>query len=211
MKMKKSWGWVLFWLIIFWPVGLFMLFAKLRDKSTLMGGKTTAATVAACTLIVFSVLMLIGNIEKLLTDFEVTLFFIAWMVGGVLILLKIYASKAKAKRYKRYLNVIVNTGERSMERIASAMSVTYATAQRDIQAMIDGGFLKGAYIHQGNRAIVLRWDVQAQRPFTGMNIPQSQPAEPQRFVLKCPNCGANNVVTKGEVTECEYCETPLVG
>jgi len=214
MKTKKSSGWgrVIFWLIIFWPVGLVLLFKKFNDKTALMS-TTKAPTVAAWILIALGALMLLTNIKRFFADFSVTVFFLAWVVGGVLILLKIRKTKTKAEQYKKYLNAIVNVGERSIDNIASAVSVTYEQAQTDIQAMIDEGFLKGAYIHEGNRTIVLSQDIQTKQPAYAA-VPsasaQSDTWQQPRSV-RCPGCGANNVVVGGRITECEYCGTPLNG
>ncbi len=41
-----SWGWTIFWLIVFWPVGLFLVIKKMStDKSVLMSGKTGVLSV----------------------------------------------------------------------------------------------------------------------------------------------------------------------
>ncbi|ODU55898.1 MAG: hypothetical protein ABT01_05110 [Clostridium sp. SCN 57-10] len=214
MKAKKPsvWGWVLFWLIVFWPAGLILLFKKSNDKAALMS-PTKAATVFTWILIVFGSLMLLANIERFFADFSIAVIFLAWVVGGVLILLKIRKTKAKAEQYKKYLNAIVNVGERSIDNIASAVSVTYGQAQADIQAMIDVGFLSGAYIHEGNRAVVLSQDIQAEQPAyvaapsaSGQLDTRQQPRS-----VRCPGCGASNVVIGGRITECEYCGTPLNG
>ena len=160
MSKKKSLGWgnVVFWVIFFWPVGIFKLLKKLNNNAELMS-MTKAPTIAAWVLIVFGSVGLLGNLETLFSEFTVTIIVIAWIIGGVLILRKVRQTNAKADQYKKYLNVIVNVGERSIESIANALSVTYGQAQTDIQAMIDEGFLKGAYIHSGNQTVVLRQDI----------------------------------------------------
>lgn len=210
MKTKKpsGWGWIIFWLIFFWPVGLFLLFKKFNDKTVLISAKK-APTVAAWVLIAFGSLMLLTNIKNFFTDFFVSVIFLAWVVGGVLILQKVRKTKAKAEQYKRYLNVIVNGDERSIDNVASAVSATYGQAQANIQAMIDEGFLKGAYINERNRTVVLSQDARTTRPvYTVAGQPdiQQQPRS-----VRCPGCGANNVVFGGQITECEYCGTPVNG
>ena len=211
MKEKKSSGWVavVVWLILFWPVGLILLFKKFHDKTALMSGMTTVASTVAWILIAFSALMLLSNIGRLTEDAYVSLIFVAWLTGGILILLKVRKSKAKAAQYKKYLNVIVNAGERSIDNIAGALSVPYDDAHRDIKAMIDDGFLHGAYIHEGNRAVVLSQDILAQQAV--YVSPGQGVAPPQPRTVRCSGCGANNVVTGGKITECEYCATPLGG
>jgi hypothetical protein len=211
-KEKKTPGWagIIVWLILFWPVGMILLFKRLNDKTALMSEKTKAPVTAAWILIALGVISLLQNIEQISTNFSSCSISILCIVGGVLILLKIRKSKEKAELYKKYLNAIVNVGERNIENIASAISVTYAEAQRDIQAMIDVGLLKGAYIHEGNRKVVLSQDVQAQQPVYATDATHGQ-ATPQDKAIRCPGCGANNIVNGGRITECEYCGTPING
>lgn len=33
--------------------------------------------------------------------------------------------------------------------------------------------------------------------------------EPQQKIVKCPNCGGNNVVEAGRIHECDYCGSPI--
>ena len=211
-KTKSGWAGTIIWLILFWPVGLFRLFKKFNDKATLMGGKTKALTVTAWVLIAFSAFCLVISFgaDIFAEAWFICLAFFAWIAGGILILLKVEKSKKKAEQYRKYLNVIVNSGERSIDNIASAMSVTYEAARSDIQAMIDDGFLKGACIHEGKREVVLRQDAPIAQPvYATQSSTAVETAPPQIKTVRCSGCGANNVVTDGCVTECEYCGTPL--
>lgn len=213
MNTKKSpgWGWAVFWLVFLWPLGLFLVLRKYNHKTVIMSA-SKAPMVAAWILISLGVITLLSNTQRLSTDYFVTLALVSWVVGGVLILIKTKKIKVKAEQYQKYLNRILNCGERNLDNLASAASVTYGQAQTDIQAMIDGGYLQGA-IQEANRTIVLVQDMQAAPPpYTVAPAAPSQPdLRQQSRSVRCPGCGANNVVSGGRITECEYCGTPLNG
>jgi hypothetical protein len=102
-------------------------------------------------------------------------------------------------------------GERNIDNIASAVSVTYDKAKSDIQIMINEGFLRGAYVHEGEKKVVLAQDAVVQQPTsTAYAVPSVQAAAAVKAV-RCSGCGANNVVSSGQVTECEFCGTLISG
>jgi hypothetical protein len=200
-KKGTSWGWIIFWLIIFWPVGLILVIKKLAtDKAALMSGKTGAL------LVIGWILVIIGGIAFLALISEPnnggpTFFMLLILAGGIALLSKASKTKKTARKYKKYIDIAVNQNVRSIDNIASAVGLSYAVVSKDLQNMINIGYLKDAYIHQGNREIVLKqreYAVYAQPSVAGQ-------AAPQTVAARCPGCGANNVVTVGSVAECEYC------
>ena len=134
----------------------------------------------------------------------VTLVFVA---GGVLLLRtvstikKTVANAANAAKYKKYIDIIVNQNVKNIDNIASAVGLPYDVAAKDLQDMINIGYLEGAYIDQGNREIT--WKQQEpQAPVAGKT-------NPQMIAIRCFSCGANNIVVAGRVSKCEYCEKPI--
>ena len=203
-KKTTSWGWIIFWLIIFWPVGLFLLFKKLAtDKSALMSEKTAPLTIVAWVLIVIGAIGLMGSFSNF--SFGGFIFVIGMIVGGVLLLRKVNETKMTATKFKKYINIVANQNVKSIDSIASAMGVSYSEAEKDLQNMIDIGYLPGAYIHQGNREIILKQHA----PVASNQESAAVQSAPQMTTKSCPGCGANNVVSVGKVAECEYCGTPI--
>jgi hypothetical protein len=48
-KKNLSWGWIIFWIIIFWPVGIFFLFKKLNDdKTAILKNSKTVSNILVC-------------------------------------------------------------------------------------------------------------------------------------------------------------------
>lgn len=200
-----KWGWIIFWLIIFWPVGLYLLIKKLAtDQSALMSGKTSTLSAVGWVLIAFGVIGFFTELSDTPDATGVILGFV-FVIGGVLLLRKVSKTKKTAVKYKKYIDTVVNQNIRSMDNIASILALPYDVVAKDLQEMIDIGYLKDAYIHQSNREIVLKQQETAtytQETFTEQTAPQTKAA-------RCPGCGANNVVVVGRVSECEYCSTPI--
>ena len=119
------------------------------------------------------------------------------------------ASKTKktAIKYKKYIDIVVNQNVKSIDNVASAVGLSYDVVAKDLQDMINIGYLRDAYIHQGNREIILKQNEPA--PITYAQTVAPGQAAPQTIATRCPGCGANNVVAIGRVSECEYCGTPI--
>jgi hypothetical protein len=203
-KKTTSWGWIIFWLIVFWPVGLCLVIKKFAtDKKSLMSGKITSLSTVGWILVAFGGLGFFGCVTK--PDGAggaVVALVIA--AGGVPMIIKARKTKQQAEKYRQYLDIVVNNSEKSIDNIAGALAIPYEVVTKDLQDMINIGFLKNAYIHQGNREIVM------QQVTSQVETPQYQsqtttPTKPAR----CPGCGANNIVTVGRVCECDYCGTPI--
>ncbi|MDR0405396.1 MAG: PCI domain-containing protein [Clostridiales bacterium] len=207
-KQGGRWGWIVFWLIIFWPIGLFLLIRKFAtDKQALMSGKTTALSTIAWFLMgiggigVILMLSASGNIGGAARG---GILYLVMFIGGISLHRKASKAKKTAEKYKKYIDIVVNQNTKSVDYIASAVGLPYDAVTKDLQDMINIGYLN-AYIHQGNREIVL----QRHEPAQYAPVPAPGAAAPRTIAARCPGCGANNVIAVGGVSECEYCGTPL--
>jgi len=202
-KKGTSWGWIIFWLIIFWPIGLFLAIKKLAtDKSAMMSGKTGALSVVGWILSAIGGLIILSAANQ--TPGAVVMG-VLMLVGGILLLVKASKTKKTAVKYKKYIDIVVNQNVKSIDNIASAVGLPYDVVAKDLQNMINIGYLKDAYIHQGNREIILK----QYEPAAYTQTPVAVQASSQTIAIRCPGCGANNVVSVGRVSECEYCGTPI--
>ena len=166
-----------------------------------MSGETRLLSVIAWFSVVFGGIGFIGLVGEPDSGgpIVVALVFVA---GGILLLRTVSTIKktvANAAKYKKYIDIVVNQNVKSIDSIASAVGLPYDVAAKDLQDMINVGYLEGAYIHQGNREIT--WKQQEPTAYAQ--------AAPQTTVIHCLNCGANNVVVVGSVSKCEYCEKPI--
>ena len=89
-KKGMSWGWIIFWIIVFWPIGLYFVIRKVAvDKSAIMSGKTGTLSVIGWILI-FLGISAFSLVSDESYDFGSLDMFIAIMfiAGGVLLLRK---------------------------------------------------------------------------------------------------------------------------
>lgn len=198
-----SWPVVILTCIIFWPIGLFLLWKRISidRKASLTTGKLVI--VCGFTSLAFSLMGLLVSLSEGIKsdDVNMIIFFIA---AGIGLLLLGKSMIKNARKYKKYLSIIVNQNMTSIDNIAAANNVSYDEAQKDIQKMIDKGYFSGAYINDGARELVLPRVKQAE------NIVQSNHEEPvETKVVACKNCGANNTVIVGKTSECEFCGSPI--
>ena len=202
-----SWPVIILALIFLWPLGLFLIIkrASLDKKTALGAGKLIKGLgIASCCMAALGFLV---NITDGFdgTDVGMIIFFAA---AGAALLYLANKIKKDADSVKQYLNIIVNGGERQLDAIAAATGKQYDVVKKDVQKMIDKGFLKNAYINENTREVVLPSAAPANtnvgQPTTNMGTPTAV----QTRVVACPCCGANNTVS-GTLGECEYCGTPL--
>ena len=201
-----SWPVIIIALICFWPVGLFLIIKRASvDKKTAMASSKLIKVlgIASCCMAALGFLVCLSDGFDG-TDVGMIIFFAA---AGAALLYLANKIKKNADSVKLYLNIIVNGGERQLDSVAAATGKQYDVVKKDVQKMIDKGFLKNAYINENTREVVLPSAAPA-----NVNVAQptggAAPAAVQTRVIACPCCGANNTVS-GYIGECEYCGTPL--
>ena len=201
-----SWPVIIIALICFWPVGLFLIIkrASVDKKTAMASGKLIKGLgIASCCMAALGFLVCLSDGFDG-TDVGMIIFFAA---AGAALLYLANKIKKDADSVKLYLNIIVNGGERQLDSVAAATGKQYDVVKKDVQKMIDKGFLKNAYINENTREVVLPSAAPA-----NVNVTQptggAAPATVQTRVIACPCCGANNTIS-GDIGECEYCGTPL--
>ena len=133
--------------------------------------------------------------------------------GGVVILIGIVTMR-RMKRYNKYISMLIDNNERSLDKLANSIPIDYATAKKEIEEMIRRRFIKGAYVDEDTRTIIIygeeAFDTEASIIEANIKIgsPRSE-ASPRKTVVKCCGCGAKNVIESNDVGVCEYCKSPI--
>lgn len=127
---SHSWGLVIFLLIIFWPVGVYLLVRKLNadKKASLSSGKSMMVwgwIIAGMGVISWTTLIE----DVFFSGTFGTLFFIS--VGLSLVYIGKRTSINSVK-YKKYIDMIVNRKVKSIATISSAIPVSHDIAVKDI-------------------------------------------------------------------------------
>ena len=201
VKKPIHWAWIIIALIIFWPLGLFLLFRRVtNDRSAVLKGTGFITFIAIMLLLVGVANLLLlaegGGISNLAA--------VVLMIGGGIWLLHT-ADKInkRGRRYKRYIDLIVNQSRTYIDDLAAEVKQPYESVVADLEEMIQLGYFKSAYIDSSSRRIIARPPDIQEPASESPNAPAAK-----RRLVTCTGCGANNAVV--DVGECEYCGTMLV-
>lgn len=218
-----SWITIVIAFIIFWPVGIALVILKSQQKtknSVFAGGTNKNIYLVAGVLLILWGLSRIGH----------SVFWGLFMIvgGGLLIF---YAEKLakRAVRNKKYIDLVVNQGETSIDKIASVCNVQYAIAVKELNQLLTLGVFKNTTIDEvQHRIIVNKPQLAAQNTSNGMLTDaingfenEMQNAfgvgtnggganmQQESMIVTCPGCGAKVTLNRGQVITCEYCDTPI--
>ena len=206
-----SWPVIILALIIFWPVGVFLIIRRLSlDKQTAMGAAKLIGGLGIA-LYCIAVLGLIGCLDSGIeaSDVIIILFFGA---AGYALRRVAKNTKKDAEDVKNYLSIIVNGNVRQLDAVSAACGKPYDTVRADVQKMIDKGYLKNAYINESTREIVLPTPAAPTVGYSSGTYTAASASAPAAVsaprVVTCSCCGANNTIASA-TGECEYCGAPI--
>ena len=207
MENKKSMSWaiVILVLIFFWPVGVYLLYRKVTgDRASALKNSKILRNVGFVFLgfaIIYIFMVISGQMDDAWTA---AAFF--GIGGGVLV----YAAKRlkmTGEKFKKYINIVINNNQTSIDNIAAAIPISYDKAAKDLQEMINKGYFSNAYIDVSNTEIILPSYIKQQSERNGSLKNNNEQAKVKSVI--CKNCGGNNEVIEGQVCECEYCGSPI--
>lgn len=206
---SSSWAFIITMCILFWPVGFYLLYKKLlSDKAAVLQNSRTLKKIGIG-LIVLGVIYFLGQTSEDSNAIGPMLFFVG---GGVFIIRISKKMQLQGEKFKKYISIVINNKETSIDNIASYMNVSCEEAVNDLKTMIDKGYFLNAYVDLGSRKFVIR-----KREYEPININNRESSfnnevkeeKPKIKVVVCRNCGGNNTILDGEVSECEFCGSPL--
>lgn len=194
ISLAYSWPVVIILIILFWPIGLYLLWKRVTvDKqSSLNSGKIVLNFGYAFILI--SIMGIIVSISEGFgkDDIGTIIFFV---LAGVSMILLGLNMKNTAKKYKKYISIIVNGGTSLIDKIAEASDINYDEVRADIDKMLEKGYFTGAYIDESTNEIIL--------------AENKNKIEKKTSIVTCRGCGANNTIVVGESSGCEFCGSPI--
>lgn len=200
-----SWPVIVLWLIIFWPVGLFLIIRKVSvDKKSIRRIESQGFKGIGIGLVVLGVIGFVGCVSdpEAASGTAIAVFMVA---GGIVLAFKARKWDKEEKMAKEYLAIIMNGNVLRMDRIAAATGKPYDVVKADIQKMIQKGYLKNAYINESIREIVISAGTPSGSAEESGDVHSAQTTAKR---ITCPCCGANNTIY-GDTGECEYCGSPI--
>ena len=192
---KVSWTLVIILLIFFFPVGIPMLIKKVKSEKFAFDQNGKTMVILGWVFVVFG-LSSLGEFSSNEVDFS-QIIFMSILFGGGGIALIYFGNKyrAKAKTINKYMSIIGSQNELYIGNISSILSISYENVLRDLQYMIDEGFLINSHI-----------DLQL-----GQLVVNKQENSNQfRKMVKCSFCGANTLATHEGLNKCEFCGSNYV-
>lgn len=190
-----SWPIIILCLIIFWPVGVYLIYKKTQTEKTASLTGANLLKILGIILIVIGVCTIVAFVG------------IFYLIAGIVLLVFSKKLRTAAEDTKRYLAIVVNGNVRSLDSISATIGRPYDVVRQDLQKLINDGYFKNAYIDESARQIVLAQPAPVNNyAYSGGAVPGAVNTAPR--VVACPCCGANNTIS-GATGECEYCGSPL--
>lgn len=197
-----SWPVAIFVTIIFFPVGMFLIFKRI-DLDKKNGVYPSVPLIILGSMFTFFALITLPELTYIESAKSNLIFY---SIIAFLLMFNGIKSKKDFQRFKKYRAIIIDHQMTSIDDIATAMSSNYSRARRDIKRMINKGYLDGAYINEDSKRVVLPKQYHNTNMKSDINnIKQNSDAQ----VITCKGCGATNKVSGGSAGECEFCGSPL--
>ncbi|GAA0076760.1 hypothetical protein UT300005_11380 [Clostridium sp. CTA-5] len=213
-KKSTSWALVIIALIIFWPIGLYLFYKKVNsDKTAALKNSQTLNVIGyifTFLAIFYFIMIASGNAKDLNGNPQIRLYVVTifFAIGGSFMLSAAKKMKQNAEKCKKYISVIANENQTSIDDISKIFSTNYDQVFKDLNEMIDKGYFQGSHIDINNGKIILQQQKIQQFNNTSEKD-NSINKEPKVKEIKCKNCGANNKFISGETCECEFCGSIL--
>lgn len=223
-KKSFSWGIVILLFILFFPVGIWMLVKKMTSETTNYEKNGRALKNFGCVLFCFGIVYLIMGISGQLvlkgggSILPAMAAAIALFGGGGLFMISKGSQLIKrGKKLNKYVAIINAAQDTSIASIAAAYPTTYEIALVDLQQVLDAGYFPDCHLDVHRREFITPVSKPApvaaghasESTWASAGTPPAASIPEQPRIVKCANCGADNTVVPGAVTECEYCGSPL--
>lgn len=120
------------------------------------------------------------------------------IIIGICIMRALYKYYEKNNTIRRkYITLIENQRETSIDKIAHLNNTTYEGACKIINEFIENGVLENTYIDDEKREVIL--------PTSNIDIT----AKVYQKSVECPTCGATVTIYSNKENKCEYCNTSI--
>lgn len=222
-QQTTSWTAVIIMLIIFWPIGLVLLFKKLNgDRSAQFSGGGVI-TVIGWILIVFG----ISGIAMMSDGSEMIgpgiMMIVIFGVPGFFLIKKGRKTKKQAEKSRRYIQLIVNEQVTDIQDLALRTRQSREQVINEVSDMMSKGTLGSARFNKSMTEIEIQQRTrrrhQPVNPHPAVQPSNTRHSEPSRRreepvktfeprSIRCSACSAINFVDSLPA-QCEYCGSSL--
>ncbi len=199
-KLTESWTIVILTLIIFWPVGLVLLYLKLRNnsKNKFIFSGTIKIIIGVCSIF-FALIGTAAEIDEPTGEIVLTIVMVSiFLAIGVAFIYFGMKNIKEGKIYEKIKNLINFQQVESVEEIAKELKITEEKATEYISKAVSLGFCNNE-IEYKNKKIIYKKKIEA----------EVEKKKHERIV-KCECCGGINHINDTEAKACEYCGMELM-
>lgn len=198
-KLAESWAVVILALIIFWPVGLILLYLKLRNnsKNKFKFSGVTKIIIGACSVF-FGLIGAATEIDEPTGEVGLTIVMVSIFLAIGITFIYFGAKNIKeGKIYEKISNLINFQEVESIEEIAKNLKITEEKAKEYISKAISLGICKNEIEYKNNKIVYKN------------KVEEQVEKKKHERIVKCECCGGINHISDTEVKACEYCGMEL--
>jgi|GEM_PF-429463 hypothetical protein len=195
-QLNEEWVAIFVLLLVFWPVGLFMLVKKLSTDKSAAFGEVWVKAIST----IGKILLAIGALLAAMTNFRMDGFFgyipaVIFIGGGITLIYRAHKMRVDAHKYRKYISIVVNEGETSLSGIAQIVGLSPEATKKDLNTMFEKGFFQGHINVKEDRLVLTHHGINGDKSSSLI------------VVVRCDNCGADNKMISGSAHKCEYCRS----
>ena len=201
-----TWPVIIIALMWFPLIGLILLFRKkaLHRRNLLKSGNISIGIGIFFIIMGLLFLAILPDLsfDNDSTNFAIGLIYFNFIVGIIVLGFGIL-TKLTAKRYRKYISLIVNRKIEDLNVIANEMKSSRCKVIKDLDTLISKRYLEKYVIDEKENKIYLSEDLIAKQRKEEL---LKERKEKFRRIVECKNCGANNLV-EDRIGKCEYCNS----
>ena len=198
-KVYLSWGAIILAMIVFWPVGLILLYLKYNEnKKVFFNFKGKIKLIIGICLILFGVIGFFTEIEKKSEDIIIGIILGIFFISiGAYIFKKGMENIKEGKIYEKIVYMVEFLKVENVKEIAKELQIDVDTAKYYLSKTIKLGLCDKDIIYEDGKIINKK-----------RIIEENERIRKQRAV-KCNCCGGITRVMKDEYGTCDYCGMEL--
>ena len=223
-KPAISGGWIVFALIIFFPIVFLLLLIRWLKHRDLSYHKILDLKMARNAFGFICLIMLLMLFNPDLEGVQILVLLPTFLVLLLVPSIALHKlSKRRMKqlqaRYDEYRHLIFVQDIPSIYSISERMGIRSTIVKNDLLRMIYLGLIRDAFVDNYAMQLVFNYPLGVDIILTGAALegngrrePEAEKPEKSKPVprtVECPGCGSNSVLQPGESKSCEYCDSAL--
>ena len=193
-KTNMSWSIIIVALLIFWPVGLYLVYLKAKENTKnrlIFIGRVKIAI--AISSIFFALVGFATEIEDPSDDLLIGVMLIAFFLGiGIFLFRKGIQNINDGKTCEKIAYMINYQKIETVQQIADKLQISLDKATYYISKTMELGLCDDV-------------ECKDEKIINKKQIREKEEKKKRQRVVKCESCGGINHVTEGESTVCDYC------